>query len=135
MSEEVGAALRREIRERAGGRCEYCFMPDDEPVFPHEPDHIIAAKHRGQTTSENLAYACFECNRAKGSDIASLDPATGALTPLFNPRTQVWPAHFRFNGPVIEPLTAEGRVTVFLLHFNIPPRVAIRAMLLAEGRY
>jgi hypothetical protein len=115
MSEEIGMAVRREVRERAGGRCEYCFMPDDEPVFPHEPDHIIAIKHRGPTTSGNLAYACFDCNRAKGSDIASLHPATGALTQLYNPQTQVWSEHFRFNGPVIEPLSAEGRVTVFLL--------------------
>ncbi|HEX6820297.1 MAG TPA: HNH endonuclease signature motif containing protein [Ktedonobacterales bacterium] len=135
MSDEVSAALRREIRERAGGCCEYCFMPDDEPLYPHEPDHIIALKHRGQTTSENLAYACFECNRAKGSNIASLDPATDALTPLFNPRTQIWAEHFHFNGPVIEPLTAVARVTAFLLRFNAPSRVAIRARLLAEGRY
>jgi hypothetical protein len=135
MSDEVSAALRREIRERAEGRCEYCFMPDDEPLFPHEPDHIIALKHRGQTTSENLAHACFECNRAKGSDIASLDPATRALAPLFNPRTQVWSEHFRFNGPVIEPLTAVGRVTAFLLRFNVPARVAIRTTLFSEGRY
>jgi hypothetical protein len=110
-------------------------MPDDEPLYPHEPDHIIALKHRGQTTSENLAYACFECNRAKGSNIASLDPVTSALEPLFDPRTQAWSEHFRFNGSVIEPLTAVGRVTAFLLRFNVPSRVAIRARLLAEGRY
>lgn len=135
MSDEVSATLRREIRERAGGHCEYCFMPDGEPLYPHEPDHIIALKHQGETISANLAYACFECNRAKGSDIASLDPATGALTPLFNPRTQVWLEHFHFNGPVIEPLTAVGRVTAFLLHFNVPTRVTIRATLLGEGHY
>jgi hypothetical protein len=135
MSDEISVALRREVRERAGGRCEYCFMPDDEPLFPHEPDHIIALKHRGVTASDNLAHACFDCNRAKGSDIASLDPATGALTALFNPRTRVWTEHFRFNGPVIEPLTPEGRVTVFLLRFNVPARVAIRAALIDEGRY
>lgn len=135
MSDQVSAALRGEVRERAGRRCEYCFMPDDEPLYPHELDHIIALKHGGETSSANLAYACFECNRAKGSNIASLDPATGALAPLFNPRTHVWSEHFRFNGPVIEPLTAEGRVTVFLLHLNIPARVTIRAILLSEGRY
>jgi hypothetical protein len=32
MSDEVGAALRREVRERALARCEYCLMPDDEPL-------------------------------------------------------------------------------------------------------
>ncbi len=110
-------------------------MPDSEPLFPHEPDHIIALKHRGKTASDNLAYACFECNRAKGSDIASLDPATGKLTALYNPRAQRWIDHFRFNGPVIEPLTPEGRVTVALLKLNLAARVAIRDNLMREGRY
>ena len=135
MREEVGAALRREVRTRARERCEYCFMPDDEPLFPHEADHIIAVKHRGPTVSENLAYACFDCNRAKGSDIASLDPDTSALIPLYSPRTQVWIEHFRFNGPVIQPLTAIGRVTAFLLRLNLPARVSIRDNLMRAGRY
>jgi hypothetical protein len=135
MSEEVSAALRRQVQARADGKCEYCFMPEGEPLFPHEPDHIVALKHRGKTTRDNLAYACFECNRAKGSDIASLDPATGKLTPLYNPRTQQWTDHFRFNGPIIEPLTPEGRVTVFILRLNQAARVAIRDNLMREGRY
>jgi hypothetical protein len=135
MSDEVSAALRRMVRERAGGRCEYCCMPDSEPVYPHEPDHIIALKHGGPTTSDNLAYACFECNRAKGSDIASLDPDTGTLTPLYHPRTQQWSEHFHFAGAVIEPLTAVGRVTVFVLRLNQDARVAIRTTLLQAGRY
>ena len=135
MSDEVSPALRRAVRLRAQGRCEYCLMPDSEPLFPHEPDHIIALKHRGKTTSGNLAYACFECNRAKGSDIASLDPATGKLMALFNPRTQGWTDHFRLNGPVIEPITPEGRVTVLLLRMNLAARVTIRNSLMQEGRY
>jgi hypothetical protein len=135
MSDEIGAALRRLVRERALGHCEYCLMPDSEPVYPHEPDHIIALKHSGPTNADNLVYACFECNRAKGSDIGTLDPATGALTPLFDPRKDLWSEHFRFNGPVIDPLTPIGRATAFLLHLNTPPRIIIRESLLREGRY
>lgn len=135
MSEEGGAALRRLVRERARRCCEYCGMPDSEPVFPHEPDHIIALKHGGRTTSENLAYACFDCNRAKGSDIASIDLETGVLTPLFSPRTQAWSTHFHYNGPLIEARTAIGRVTVRLLRMNLPVRVAIREGLMRAGRY
>ena len=85
--------------------------------------------------SENLAYACFDCNRAKGSDIASIDPDTGILTPLFSPRTQVWSEHFRVNGPVIEARTAISRVTVRLLRMNLPVRVAIRESLMRAGHY
>jgi uncharacterized Zn-finger protein len=49
---------------------------------------IIAEKHRGTTEAENLALACPYCNRAKGTDLGSIDPETGKLTPFFNPRTQ-----------------------------------------------
>ncbi|HEX7774563.1 MAG TPA: HNH endonuclease signature motif containing protein, partial [Pyrinomonadaceae bacterium] len=56
-----------------------------QAVPPHEPDHLIALKHGGQTTFENLALACFVCNRFKGSDIASIDAVTGELVGLFNP--------------------------------------------------
>jgi hypothetical protein len=135
VSEEIGARLRRIVRQRAQGRCEYCGMPDREPVFPHEPDHIIAVKHGGATSSDNLAYACFDCNRAKGSDIATIDPESGALTALFSPRTQAWSDHFRFNGPVIDARTAVGRATVRLLRMNLPVRVAIRQSLMRAGRY
>ena len=65
----------------------------------------------------------------EGSDIASIDPDSGTLTPLFSPRTQVWSEHFRFNGPVIEARTAIGRVTVRLLRMNMPVRVTIRERL------
>ena len=132
MSEGVRPALRRAVRERAYGRCEYCGIPDTESLFPHEPDHIISIKHGGTTNSENLAYACFQCNRAKGSDIASLDPLTGILTPLYNPRTQQWHEHFQFRGAIIEPLTAIGRVTAKLLNLNNTARVSIRENLLSS---
>jgi HNH endonuclease len=135
MSERVGAALRRAVAERAQHRCEYCGMPESEAVVPHEPDHIVATQHGGQTTLENLACACFDCNRIKGSNIASIDPNTGALTPLYNPRTQGWIEHFRWNGPIVEPLTAVGRATAFFLRFNDPVLVEIRANLQRQGRY
>src|ERR1051325_507151 len=93
----ISAALRREVRERARERCEYCLLAEVQAFFPHEPDHLIALKHGGETTSENLALACFDCNRFKGSDIASIDALTGGLVPLFNPRTQTWSEHFHLH--------------------------------------
>ena len=129
------AALRREVRERAEERCEYCLLSESQAVLPHEPDHLIALKHGGQTTSENLALACFECNRFKGSDIASIDTVTGELVSLFNPRTQRWFEHFRLNGAQIIPLTPVGRVTVILLRLNLPSRVEVRRHLVAQARY
>ena len=81
----VPAALRRGVRERAGDRCEYCLLAQDDAYLSHEPDHIIAEKHGGETTFENLARACFDFNRFRGSDIASFDPESGQLVPLSNP--------------------------------------------------
>jgi len=129
------AALRREVRERAGERCEYCLLAESQAVVPHEPDHLIARKHGGQTTSANLALACFDCNRFKGSDIASIDVVTGALVPLFNPRTQRWFDHFSLSGAHIVALTPVGRVTVKLLQLNLPYRVKVRARLIAQTQY
>ena len=73
------ASLRREVRERAKQRCEYCLLAESQAFFPHEPDHLIALKHGGHTTTANLALACSDCNRFKGSDIASIDGVTGKL--------------------------------------------------------
>jgi hypothetical protein len=129
------ASLRREVRERAGERCEYCLLTESQAFFPHEPDHLIALKHGGETTLANLAWACFDCNRFKGSDIASIDAVTGELVRLFNPRTQRWSEHLSLNGGYIIPLTSFGRVTEKLLRLNLASRVEVRERLAAAGLY
>ena len=129
------AALRRQVRERAGYRCEYCLLAEEDAHLPHEPDHIIAEKHGGASTLENLALACFDCNRFKGSNIASLDPKSGQLVPLFNPRTQNWEEHFEVSGGQIMPLTAVGRVTEQVLRLDLPKRVEVREILADLGDY
>ena len=47
-------SLRDQVRQRAKSRCEYCQLPQTCTVLPHEIDHILAQKHRDQTS---LAYA------------------------------------------------------------------------------
>jgi hypothetical protein len=131
----ISAALRREVRERARECCEYCLIAESQVFFPHEPDHLIARKHGGKTVAENLALACFDCNRFKGANIASIDTVTGQLLPLFNPRTQPWSEHFRLENGSIAGLTATGRVTESVLRFNLPVRVEIRKRLAALGKY
>ena len=74
MSEAyIPVAVRREVRDRANHCCQYCLLSEEDAYFPHETDHIISVKHRGLSTLENLAWSCFDCNRFKGTDIASLD--------------------------------------------------------------
>lgn len=130
----IPLSLRRLIAERAGGRCEYCLMPEPMALAAHEVDHVIPLKHGGATSAENLALSCALCNKQKGSDLASIDGETGALTPLFNPRRDPWSAHFellpdgQFGGR-----TAIGRVTLRLLRLNEAERIEERALLIAAG--
>jgi HNH endonuclease len=131
----VSSGLRREIHQRALGRCEYCLLSQEDAFFPHEPDHVIAEKHGGATTIENLVLACLDCNRFKGSDIASIDPDTGNLVALFNPRTQKWNEHFSLSGGLIIALTPVGSATVRILKLNLPARVEAREALARRWRY
>jgi hypothetical protein len=56
----------------------------DYAVLVHEIDHVITEKHGGATEADNLDYACAQYSRFKGSDIATFDPQTGQIVPLFN---------------------------------------------------
>jgi len=131
----IPAEIRRTVIQRAGNCCEYCRQQVDDRLLPFEIDHVIAEKHGGSSIVENLCLACFRCNGFKGSDIAGADPQTGIATFLFNPRTERWGEHFRLNGAFIEPLTAEGRVTVLILRLNAPIQIEQRTILILEGRY
>src|SRR5690242_6087305 len=94
MSEHVSAGLRRLVVERAEHRCEYCGVPDTSTFVPHEPDHVTAHQNGDTTTADNLAYACFECNRFKGPNLSSIGPLTRIITTLYSPRTpRVLPAY------------------------------------------
>jgi hypothetical protein len=131
----IPASLRVAVERRAGGRCEYCGVPDGAGMWPHEADHIMAAQHGGATEVNNLAFACFHCNRAKGSNVGSVDPLSGKLVPLFNPRVHVWEEHFRAEGARIVPLSDIGRATAELLRFNSPERLLVREVLRLAGRW
>ena len=85
MSESISVELRRLVAERAGQRCEYCLLPQTAALYRHEPDHIVPLQHDGATEADNLALACFRCNRFKGPNVGSFDPLTGRLTALFHP--------------------------------------------------
>jgi 5-methylcytosine-specific restriction endonuclease McrA len=127
--------LRDLVYQRAAGRCEYCLIYSDDAYKPHEVDHIVAEKHGGKTQQENLCLSCFDCNRHKGSDLASLDPGTADIVLLFHPRRDDWKVHFALVAGVIQPISPQGRATAYLLQFNTPRRVAERGALIKLGRY
>jgi hypothetical protein len=128
-------SVRTLVEARALRRCEYCLLHSEDAGFPHQIDHVISRKHGGTNHPDNLALACYLCNRFKGSDIASIDPSTNELVRLFHPRQDRWEEHFRIAGPVIEPLTKIGSATCQLLRINTPARVIERQALQALDRY
>lgn len=119
----------------ADGRCEYCRLNEKYQFTSFELDHVYAEKHGGKTIFANLCLSCMECNRYKGSDLCSLDPETDEVVSLYHPRRQMWSTHFRLNGAFIEPLTAEGRVTVRLLRLNTEYRLSHRERQIRLNRY
>ena len=131
----IPTALRRLVLERAQGCCEYCLIHQDDTPFAHPLDHVLAIKHGGRTLSNNLALACVDCNRRKGSDLTSIDPLSGVLVPLFNPRTQQWYTHFGLIDATIRGQTPIGRATVILLRLNDPLRLMQRRALIQAKRY
>ena len=131
----ISASLRRLVTERANQQCEYCLLPADVAFFAHEVDHVVAVKHGGHTDPTNLALACWRCNRHKGTDLGSFDPATGQFSFLFNPRAHAWAENFALRGAAMVGLTPEGRTTIQLLQLNTDERIGERQRLQEVGRY
>ena len=108
-------------------------MHEADTEFGCEVDHIISEKHHGSTEPDNLALACFFCNRNKGSDIGSvLGPDGTDFVRFFNPRTDDWDVHFEFDpsGRIITK-TDIASVTARILGFNAENRVLERKARLA----
>ncbi len=131
----IPVELRRMVFQKAKQKCEYCLIHKDDTFFGCQVDHIIAEKHGGATTFENLALACTICNRAKGSDIATL--VAGELVRLFHPRLDQWHEHFGIasDGFTIVSNSSIGKATIQLLGFDDSERLLEREMLFESGRY
>ncbi len=123
----MDAVTRRLVEQRAESRCEYCRLPQSAaPLFRFHVDHVTPRQHQADDSLDNLALACPHCNRRKGPNLTSIDPESGRLVPLFNPRTQNWSTHFERSGSELRGLTAVGRATARLLAMNDEEQQAIR---------
>ncbi|MBL8293150.1 MAG: HNH endonuclease [Bryobacterales bacterium] len=131
----MDSSIRETVRQRAQQRCEYCLLPEEWSEFRHHVEHILARQHGGGDELENLALACQRCNLHKGTNIASIDPRTGAMVSLFNPRRDRWTDHFRLVASRIAGTSAVGRATTQLLDMNDTRRVELRAELIGAGRF
>ena len=123
------------VRQRAEERCEYCLMPDRALDLPFHVEHVVANVHRVDNRPTNLAWACPRCNLRKGPNLSAMDPTTGSVVELFNPRTMVWHEHFVIHEGTIDGLTPCGRGTVQLLDMNQEQRVHHRRKLIDQGMF
>lgn len=121
--------IKQRVRQRAKLLCEYCHTSEQWQYVSFTVDHVIPLAKGGQTTLDNLALACFHCNRRKSDLVTAVDPQTNEVVPLFNPRLDQWREHFVWSadGLTVVPLTAVGRATVTQLALNRERIIPIRA--------
>jgi hypothetical protein len=132
----MDASVRALVRRRAGNRCEYCLLRQEHlPFSTFQIEHIVPRKHGGNDELANLALSCDRCNSHKGVNLTGLDPETGDITELFNPRQHSWKAHFQMADVMIVGLTAVGRTTISVLNMNEERRVRLRAVVKRAGGF
>ncbi|MDW8328004.1 MAG: HNH endonuclease signature motif containing protein [Anaerolineales bacterium] len=129
--------LRDAVRRRARGRCEYCHAEESWQYVEFTMEHVTPVSAGGQTTYENLALACFACNRRKWDRLEGFDPLTQTTTRLFNPRLDNWNDHFAWSEDALRVIgrTPVGRATVEALELNRERVQQIRAADVAVGRH
>jgi len=125
------------VRQRANRLCEYCHTSERWQYVQFTIDHVIPLAQGGSDDPDNLALACFHCNRRKADKLTALEPDSGEEVPLFNPRQNVWSEHFIWSsdGLFIIGLTPAGRATVKALEMNRERIVSIRAADRVVGRH
>ena len=130
----MDGATRRLVRDRTRDRCEYCRLPQaGQPFVTFHVEHIVPKTHGGHDEPPNLCLACERCNAFKGPNLSGIDPATGRVERIYDPRTQSWDEHFEFQGALIVGRTPIGRATMEVLKFNAGRRVQLRSELLGRG--
>jgi hypothetical protein len=132
---DIPPSLLEQVVLRAGNRCEYCRLSQLGQGATFHIDHVIPRAAGGPTTIDNLALACVSCSLRKWAKQTATDPDSGAEVPLFNPRTQAWGEHFRWDDARVVPLSPTGRATVAALAMNRPMIVAIRLEEAVRGRH
>ena len=128
-------SVRQQVEQDAGNRCGYCLTERRYTAKILHVEHIIPIAAGGSSTIDNLWLACDLCNSYKGIATQAIDPVTGDLAPLFNPRTQKWSEHFQWSeeGTYIIGLTPRGRATVIALKLNNAILVEARRWWMKSG--
>src|SRR5579864_5865446 len=119
----IPVAIERSVRLVARNRCGYCLTPQYLSPAILQVEHIIPRCEGGTNDEGNLWLSCSRCNSFKGDRVSAIDPVTGMIVSLFNPRTQNWFEHFRWSEDGIRVIghTPIGRATVAVLHLDDDP--------------
>lgn len=132
LRHKIPANVQQIVRQRANYLCEYCHISESSQYVAFTMEHIIPISKGGDESLTNLALSCFSCNRRKSNKLIGLDPETGELVHLFNPRRYSWSDHFVWsaNGLLIKGKTQIGRATVATLDLNRERSLIIRSVYL-----
>lgn len=131
----IAKARRQRVASQARFQCGYCRTQETVSGIPLTLEHIFPKAQGGTDAEENLWLSCRLCNEAKGVLVEAIDPQTGQLAPLFNPRLQVWSEHLAWSndGAYIIGLSASGRATVAALALNSDFRIRSRRIWVEAG--
>ncbi|MBG1259992.1 HNH endonuclease [Nostoc commune] len=133
----ISESTQNQVRQRAKSLCEYCHASEQWQYVSFTVDHVIPLTKGGANLIDNLALACFHCNRQKSDKLKAFDEQSLSEVPLFNPRTDSWQEHFIWSTDTLSiiGLTPTGRATVAALAFNRPRIINIRAADREIGRH
>lgn len=131
----LSEAIRQQVRQRAGNRCEYCLSHQNYIMGRLQIDHIQPIARGGLDTENNLCLACELCNQYKWTKTDGIDPQTEQTVDLFNPRQDRWRKHFIWSddGTEIVGLTPSGRATVVTLKLNNELALIVRRNWIRAG--
>ena len=134
---QIPEEAKDRIRQRADFLCEYCHASEKWQYVNFTIEHIIPLAKNGTNALDNLALACFHCNRKKSDRTTATDSQLGTEVPLFNPRQDSWSNHFIWSadGLSVIGLTPVGRATVTALAINRKRAIDIRTADKAVGRH
>lgn len=134
---KIPIETQRQVRRQADYLCEYCHTSEQWQYVRFTVDHVIPITQGGSDALDNLALACFHCNRRKADRLTASDPESGEEVPLFNPRQHAWSDHFTWSadGLFVSGLTPIGRATVEVLELNRDRVIHIRAADVVVGRH
>lgn len=131
----MNESLKKAVRKRAKFCCEYCLAQAEFSADNFSIEHIFPLSKGGTSTLQNLALSCQSCNNHKFTATHAFDPLTASTATLYNPRTDIWTQHFKWDDDCSEivGLSPTGRATVIRLHLNRKGLINFRRVLAQAG--